>query len=348
MILTDIEAREISKYTYLYNFSSELRGKTILITGSKGIVGSGIIKWLLFENKNKGLDCRIVASTRDVINTPTYIECDDNIIYIKYGNELEECSNMQIDYIVHSAAPTSNKVFASQPVESLNVIISGTERILKLAKMLNSKMIYLSSEEVYGASCEEKPITEDYVGAINSLSTRSCYPLGKKVAELLCRSYFEEYGVDVRIIRPTVILGLWQDYDSVKVEAEILRCIIEKKNLYMLSDGSTKKSVIYSLDAVSAVLLALTKGNAGEVYNATNPDTFCSVKERVMSAFAEFNPKLSIDFADVDDSQRNGYLPKRSLCEDITKIKSLGWKPYYKMNDIYNIDLERFNYGKSI
>lgn len=136
---------------------------------------------------------------------------------------------------------------------------------------------------------------------------------------------------------------------SPKVEVEILRCIIENRNLFMMSDGSTKKSVIYSLDAVSAVLIALTKGTAGEAYNATNPDTFCSVKERALSAFSEFNPNISIDFAERDNSQNNGYLPKRSLCEDITKITSLGWKPYYNMSNIYRIDIERFeNYGKGI
>ena len=343
MILTDLEQREITKYTRLFKFSSELKGKTILVTGSKGIVGSGIIKWLLFENEHDNLDCRIIASTRDVTRRPSYIEARDNIIYVTFGKELEECENMHIDYVVHSAAPTSNKVFKSQPVESLHVIVDGTEHMLQLARQHNARMIYLSSEEAYGTPDAEEPITEDFVGAINSLSTRSCYPLGKKVAELLCRSYFEEYGVDVSIIRPTVILGLWQGYDSVKVEAEILRCILEKKNLVMKSDGSTKKCVIYSLDAVSAVLTVLTKGLAGEAYNATNPDTFCSVKDRAYNAFAEFAPSVTIDFQTDCNAQQLGYLPKRSLCEDIKKLTNLSWKPLANMSYIYKIDIERFS-----
>lgn len=342
MILTDLEQREISKYTSLFNFSSKLKGKTLLVTGSKGIVGSGIIKWLLYENERTNLDCRIIASTRDVTKRPSYIEDKDNITYVTFGKELEECENMHIDYVVHSAAPTSNKVFKSQPVESLHVIVDGTERMLQLSRQHNARMIYLSSEEAYGTPDLEEPIKEDYVGAINSLSTRSCYPLGKKVAELLCLSYYEEYGVDVSIIRPTVILGLWQEYDSVKVEAEILRCILEKKNLVMKSDGSTKKCVIYSLDAVSAVLTVLTKGLAGEAYNATNPDTFCSVKERAYNAFEEFALNVTVEFQTDCNAQKLGYLPKRSLREDISKITELGWKPYFNMSDIYKIDIERF------
>lgn len=343
MILTDLEQREISKYATIFNFSSELRGKTILITGSKGIVGSGIIKWLLYENEHDNLNCRIIASTRDVTKKPSYIEEKDNISYVTFGKEMEDCDGIQIDYIVHSAAPTSNKVFKSQPVESLHVIVDGTERMLQLAHQHKARIVYLSSEEAYGTPDAEEPITEDFVGAINSLSTRSCYPLGKKVAELLCRSYYEEYGVDVSIIRPTVILGLWQEYDSVKVEAEILRCILEKKNLMMKSDGSTKKCVIYSLDAVSAVMTVLTKGQAGEAYNATNPDTFCSVKDRASNAFAEFAPTVMVEFQTDCNAQSLGYLPKRSLCEDITKISNLGWKPLADISYIYQLDIERFS-----
>ena len=344
MKLTEIEERELLKYTSLFDSSAYLKNKTILITGSKGIVGSGVIKWILLENLQKELNCHIIASTRNKDAVPNYIEAGDNIEFCSFGNEIEECKGKQIDFIIHAAAPTSGKVFLRQPVESLNVIVKGTERVLELAKEHHSRMLYLSSEEAYGTPDSDKPISENYVGAVNSLNIRSCYPLGKKVAELLCRSYFEEYGVDVSIIRPTVILGLWQEYDSVKVEAEILRCILEKKNLVMKSDGSTKKCVVYSLDAVSAVLVALTKGQAGEAYNATNPNTFCSVKDRALTAFAKFEPSVTIEFQAECNAQKLGYLPQRSLCEDISKIALLGWQPYADMDYIYAIDLERFDH----
>lgn len=342
MILTDIEKRELLKYTSLFDFTTSLKDKTILITGSKGIIGSGVIKWILLENERKQLNCHIIASTRNKLSIPGYIEKNDDIEFCTFGREIEECAEKHIDYIIHAAAPTSGKVFLSQPVESLGVIVKGTERMLQMAKEHHSKMLYLSSEEAYGTPDLENPISENFVGAINSLNIRSCYPLGKKVAELLCRSYFEEYGVDVKIIRPTVILGLWQKYDSVKVEAEILRCILEKKNLIMKSDGLTKKCVIYSLDAVSAVLTVLFKGKGGEAYNATNPETFCSVKERAYLAFSEFAPSITIEFQTDCITQQLGYLPKRSLCEDISKIEKLGWKSYANMSYIYKIDIDRF------
>lgn len=342
MKLTDVEKREYDFFFSKFNFSKELKDKTVLVTGSKGIVGSGTIKWILYSNALFGTNTHIIASTRNVNECPDYIDSTDKIEYCEFGHELDFCKGRKVDYIIHSAAPTSNKIFSSSPVEALNVILDGAKNMLELAKLQSCSMIYLSSEEAYGTPSLDTPVDENFVGSIDSMSIRSCYPLGKKVSELLCRSYFEEYGVDVKVIRPTVILGLWQPYDSVKVEAEILRCIMENKNLVMKSAGLTKKTVIYSLDAVTAVFTVLFNGQGGEAYNATNPDTFCTVAERARDAFTKFNPNCTIEFAAQDTSQKEGYLPQRSLLENISKIKAIGWEPLRDMDDIYKIDMERF------
>ena len=263
MRLGNLERREISRYANLYDFTEAFRDKTVLVTGSKGIVGSGVVRWLLWLNESDRANIKIIVSTRDVVNVPDWIEPDDAVEWCLFGEESAYCEDRCIDYVVHAAAPTSNKVFKAVPVESLRVIVDGAERMLELAREHGSSLVYLSSEEAYGTPQSDLPLPETYVGAVDSMSTRSCYPLGKKVGELLCRCYFEEYGVDAKVIRPTVILGLWQPYDSVKVEAEIMRCIVEGKDLVMHSDGSTKKCVVYSLDAIAATLVVLTRGGGG-------------------------------------------------------------------------------------
>lgn len=341
MRLTKLEERELAKYIEYFSFKDYLKDKTFLITGSKGIIGSGLIKWILYENMVHGTNAHVIASTRNPEVIPEYFD-DDNIEFCMFGSELQACKEKGVDYVLHAAAPTNNRVLMAQPVESLRVIIDGTEELINTAKEHNAVMLYFSSAEAYGTPSIDKPLTEDYVGAVNSLNTRSCYTLGKKVAELMCKSYFEEYGVDVRIIRPTVILGLWQPYDSVKVEAELMRCVVENLDFTMKSDGSTKKSVIYSLDAVSAALTVLFKGTAGEAYNATNPETYCSVRERAEQIRNMYNKNIKILFAQVDKSISEGYLPKYMLLEDVTKISNIGWKPYADIEYIFNIDIERF------
>ncbi len=342
MKLTSLEREAYDEYLQVYDFSGFLKDKTILVTGSKGIIGSCVIRWILLENQKHANNTHIIASTRTPDDVPDYIEKTDNISFCEFGKE--DGITAHIDYIIHAAAPTSNKVFKEKPIESFLSIVDGTRTVLELArKHRNCSVIYISSEEAYGTPIVGEPVKESFVGAVDSLNTRSCYPLGKKAAEFLCRAYCEEYEVNAKIIRPTVILGLYQPYDSVKVEAEVLRCIIENKNLQMKSNGMTKKSIVYTMDAISAILTVLFKGKAGEAYNATNPETYDTVRGNAYKAFARFNPDITIEFADQDTSQAAGYLAQRAFCEDITKISALGWKPLADIEQIFKVDLKRFS-----
>ena len=254
MIISELERREFLRWQKQYDISEYVRGKTFLLTGSKGIIGSGLIKWLLLLNEEKKSNVHIIASTRNPSETPEYISGSDEIEFCKFGDEKAFCENRKLDFIIHAASPTGNTFHKSHPVESLRVIVDGTEKILELAneKKLSS-MVYLSSEEVYGANDSERAITEDFVAAIDSLNPRSCYPLGKKVCELLCINNFLEYGLNVKILRPCCIQGLLQNYGEERVFNEILRCILEDRNLILKSAGLTKKCMVYSLDVLASI-----------------------------------------------------------------------------------------------
>lgn len=195
MRLTEIEMKEFTKYQKYYNFEEYLVGKTVLITGCKGLVGSGIIKWILLSNKKSGVSTNIIASTRNPKAVPDYIESDDVIEFCKFGEEKEYCKNRKIDYIIHAASPTGNSYHAEHPVESLRVIVDETEELLEIAcENPESSLIYLSSEEVYGLPDSEEPIDETYVGAVDSLNYRSCYPLGKRLENYCATIIFLNMG----------------------------------------------------------------------------------------------------------------------------------------------------------
>lgn len=342
MKLLEIEQEEFSRYLAFYDFVEDIRGKTFLITGYTGQIGSGIVKWLLLENEKHHADAHIIASTRTPEHIPDYIENNDSVSFCRFGHEKEFCADKKINYIIHAAAPASNRFHAAYPVESLRVIIDETEEMLEIANQHGATMIYLSSEEVYGLPDSGEPLPETYVGAVDSLATRSCYPLGKKAAELLCFNNSVEYDTDVKIIRPTVIQGLLQKYSEERVANEILRCIVEGRDLVMKSTGLTRKCMLYTLDAVSAVFTVLFKGKKGEAYNASNPSTFYTVKDLASHLFDTFKPELSIEYAASDVSVQEGYLPKRSLLTDINKIKQLGWEPKTELEHIYEVDIRRF------
>lgn len=343
MKYTEIELKELSKYINANDFDNYLKNKTILITGSKGLVGTALVKWILVQNEIKNSNTHIIGSTRNPAGIPEYIETSDNIEYCKYGDELK--LTQHIDYIVCAASPTGNQYHMQHPVETFRTNVDSTEKMLELMKKnANCSLIYLSSEEVYGLPSDDAPaMTEDMVGAIDSLNLRNCYPLGKKASEFLCHASAAEYGLDIKIIRPTVIHGLFQRYEETRVVNELLRCILENRDLIMKSDGMTKKCMMYSLDAVSAIFTVLFKGKKGEAYNASNPDMFITIKDLANYLFGKFNPNIKVVFAEDQAKKTDGFLPHRTLVQSIDKLKSLGWEPKTDLDHIYEVDIERFS-----
>ena len=99
---------------------------------------------------------------------------------------------------------------------------------------------------------------------------------------------------------------------------------------------------MYSLDAISAVFTVLFKGKNGEVCNASNPDTFLTVKDLANYVFSKFNPDICIEFSGEDTSVTEGYLPQRSLVQKVDKLKNLGWEILTDLEYIYEVDIERF------
>ena len=176
---------------------------------------------------------------------------------------------------------------------------------------------------------------------MDSLDIRNGYPMGKKAAEFLCYAMCKEYGVNVYIVRLSSVQGLLQPYDEQRIFNEILRCVIEGKDLIMKSDGLSKKSIVYSLDAISGIFTVLFKGESGEAYNITDPSTYMTMRDLTFYVFEKFNPNLHIVF-DIEDTSKTGYLPHLEFTQDITKLQKLGWKPISDLEHIYKTDLSRF------
>lgn len=344
MKLSALENNEFRRYVNFCPITGILKNKTFLITGSKGLFGEGLIKFLLFLNYKNDLNLRIFASTRNPEKRMEYLDTFDPVVLCKFGNEESCVLENKIDYIIHCAAPTERQFFIDCPSETFRVIVDETERLLDLAKRSHvDSFLYLSSVEAYGSASSSDPINESYIGKVDQLNIRSGYPIGKKAAEFLVFSYFKEFGVPGKIVRPSSVQGLFQPYSEDRVYNQILRCMIENKNLVLNTKGQSKKSIIYSLDAITGILYILINGKSGEAYNLTNPSTFMTVAETASKVFQNFKPNLSIDY-DIKPNSETGYLPPLCLLQDIGKIAKIGWAPHTDLIDIYRIDLERFKH----
>lgn len=312
------------------------QNKKIFITGGTGLICGLLINAILSANRKYNLNCQIIALVRNIENVQKKfenIDRENNLKFIIGDVNNKIIVEEKLDFIIHAASPTSSKDFIEKPVETIDTILNGTKNTLELAREKNVKnYIFLSTMEVYGAQNSDDRITEKSYNLLRSDDVRNCYPLSKFMAENMCFSYSKEFNFSVNILRLTQTFGAGVNYNDGRVFAEFARCAIERRNIILHTKGETKRSYLYSSDAVKAILIVLTKSNNSEIYNVANENTYCSIADMAEIVAKNNNIKVEIE---LDDINKFGYAPTLQLNLNCDKLREIGWKPKYDLNEMY-------------
>lgn len=320
---------------------SALSGKTVFITGATGLIGSQMVRTLLEANRLFGAGITVAAFIRNEQKAQALFEdilpCEElEFVIGDLSRPIEY--DKPVDYVVHGASATGSKYFVESPVETIQTAIYGTDRLLQFARDKQvSGMVYLSSLEVYGVpDGTRETITEGDYGFIEPLSVRSSYSEGKRMVECLCASYASEYGVPVKVARLSQTFGAGVEYQDGRVFAEFARCLMEKKDIVLHTDGSTVRSYCYTADAVCALYTILLKGEKGQAYNVTNMDTACSIRE-MAELVADLEPEagIKVRIEIPEDVSSFGYNPQMVIRLNADRLKELGYVPSVGMEDMF-------------
>lgn len=327
---------DIKVFAESFELGESLRGKTFLVTGATGLIGSVLIKCLIALNRKDGLGLKIIAIVRDLdkaksVFSDEFSEIEFERLDLSEINVKTIVSN--VDYIVHLASPTASKYFVEHPVETLRTAIEGTTTVLEYAKTKEVKgMVYASSLEVYGSNDSDEWLDEVFQGYLDPLEARSSYNMGKRATECLCHAYAVEYNVPVMIARFTQVFGAGISDQENRVFAQFARSVVNGDNIEIHTQGLSAKPYCYTTDAVSAVLYLLLKGNPGEAYNVANKDSYISIRDMAYMLKDCFNPNISVLICPKDNQ---GYAPQTKLKLSTEKIESLGWHPYYDLHQMF-------------
>lgn len=320
------------------NLFSMIENECVLITGATGLIGKTIIKDIVEYNKSSSDPINIVAVIRNQEKANRIFGSNvPGLTYVVGDISTVDLSNIHADYIIHAASQTSSKAFVNNPVETTFVAIDGTRHLLEFARMQKNlkRFIYLSTMEVYGTPQTDEKINENQGTDINTMNVRSCYPESKRMCENLCTSYMNEYGVPVNVLRLIQTFGPGVDYNDSRVFAEFARCVIENRDIILKTAGLTKRSYLYTEDAVSAILTVMEKGMIGEAYNAANESTYCSIREMAeLVANKVADGKISVKIEEQDIS-KFGYAPTLRMNLDSSKLRALGWMPKTGLEEMY-------------
>lgn len=307
---------------------NDIMNRSVLVTGATGMIGKLIVYCLI------RLKCSIYVIVRNLEKAKK--EFGEDVYYVVQDIRDEVCIPQNCDYIIHCASVTKSSWMISNPVETLDINYRGTYNILEYAKKNEVKsIVYLSSMEAYGEVSVLTPLEEKQLGYINLDNVRSSYPESKRVCELLCRSYFKEYGVPTKNVRLAQTFGPGANKEDNRMFMQFANSVLNKKNITLKTFGKSFSNFVYTADAVRGIFLVLLKGLSCETYNICNDAETRTIKEIAeMMCERIGNNEIIVEF-DIQESERSKYASDTMLHLSSKKIEKLGWKPETTMIEAY-------------
>lgn len=321
----------------------KLKDKTILVTGATGRLGIYLVYALIEANRRYNLNLKVLAVARNKYKIDAiYKEDAPELSFITQDVTDPIKYQGTVDYIIHTAGLASPMDFTNIPVETLWGHVSGTRNVLELAKQCKTtKILYISTVEVYGNWKSEDYIKEDDMGPLVHTNSRSCYQESKRLCETMLACYKAQYGIDYCGVRLSHTFGPGISLDDGRAFAEFLKNALNSEDIVLQSDGSAQRTYTYTADAVGGMFLALLNGT-DDYYNIAATDNLISIRDLAnLIAELDENKKTKVRFAE-NVNQTLLYLPYKLGVLDSSKIEALGWKSQVDLKHAFEWTYESF------
>lgn len=262
---------------------NSLNNKTILITGSSGLIGINLVASLrALCEQGKGprlVICAVNSKVKDfdksIFNFPqaSVVSGDlaNGIDFLRdYGN---------FDYIIHTAGYGQPGKFMADPVKTLKLNTSTT---IQLFELLNESgnFLFLSTSEVY-SGLEFSPHKETDIGTTNTNHPRGCYIEAKRCGEAICCAY-SSTGFNAKSARVALSYGPGTKLDDHRVINQFIQRAITEKKISLMDMGKVKRTYCYVSDTVEILWNIILNGTK-PIYNVggTSKTTIAELAESI-------------------------------------------------------------------
>jgi len=239
----------------------------ILVTGGAGFIGSAFVRLVLaipgkataLINLDKLTYAGNLENLLPVAEDRRYRFVHGDICDAKLVGDLVAAEKP--DVTVHFAAEShvDRSILSPAPVFETN--LRGTFNMLEAARMNQTpRFLHVSTDEVYGSIDAPHDADENY-----PLRASSPYSASKAGSDLLALSYYVTYKMSVTVTRASNNYGPYQFPE--KLIPLMISNAIDDKPLPIYGDGMQIRDWLYVEDHCRAILAAIEKGRAGEVYN---------------------------------------------------------------------------------
>ena len=319
--LNDIFVEDIENITNeLSEFYNDLEGKTVLIAGGKGFLGTYFKNVLIKINERLSNPIRIIIMDSLIKSKDKDEENNSDVEFLEQDISKSFQIEKNIDYIIHAASIASPPTYRKFPIKTVDVNYQGTKNLLEVARKKKIKsMLFLSSSEIYGDP-EIIPTPESYLGKVSCTGPRACYDESKRLAETISNLYFQQYEVPVKIARPFNVYGPYLNLDDGRIIPDFMSNAIKKSEIIIHSDGTPTRSFCYVSDAIRAFLKLLFSEHNGVTFNVGN-DEEISVKDVANMIQKIMEVPISIKLIESKDPNYTKDNPQRR-CPDLSLLKN--------------------------
>jgi dTDP-glucose 4,6-dehydratase len=252
--------------------------KSILITGGAGFIGSNFIPFFLQKYPNYfiiNLDKLTYAgdlkNLEEVQKNPTYFFVQGDICDRTLVEKIFQ--DHKVNGVINFAAESHVDNSISGPEAFVRTNILGTYTLLDVARKFwidspfqikdgfeNARFHHISTDEVYGSLGSDGFFTENSPYAPNSP-----YSASKASSDMLVRSYFHTYGMNVVTTNCSNNYGPKQHKE--KLIPTIIRKALAEENIPIYGDGKNIRDWLFVDDHCRGIDLVFHQGKAGETYN---------------------------------------------------------------------------------
>jgi len=307
------------------------QGRTVLITGASGMLGSCLVDLLSVWSQTQSNPCQIVAVSRDLEYAKNRFAAvwKEDFFTFRAQDVCGPSDSLpeRVDYIIHAASNADPVNMAKYPVNTFMANVLGAKNLLDYGRDHGMKrFLYISSGEVYGQpNASSDDFAEEYCGPLDLSSPRSCYPEGKRASEVLCQCYISQHEVDAVIARPCHLFGPTMTKWDSRAVSEFLRKAAAGEDIELKSDGRLERSHCYVLDAAKALLVILKDGVCGQAYNIADQRYQMTIREFAERAAAAGNCRVAC--TQPSQLEVKGYSRASRMVLNAEEAARLGWRP---------------------